>query len=117
MSAFNTPGWKIKPKEMESFISVTAANRKNAVVMGRILYVIDDLRTFKGYFTIRPRLVKGRLIITNHPYEKDQNYFLKEDESAEYYKSSFDKLITLKINEKQLFFKLTDTLVNYDKEV
>lgn len=114
--SFNSPGRKIKPQEMEDFTPITSVNRKNAVILGRILYVIDDLKIFKGYISIRPRLVKGRLKI-EHLHEPNQNYWLKEDETLEDYKSSFDKLITLQIETKQLFFKLKDPLIkyNYDK--
>ncbi len=117
MSTFNSPGWRVKPKDFESFTAVTISNRKNAVVMGRILYVIDDIKCYKGYFVIRPQLVKGRLSITNHPYLPDNNIFIKEDEPFNDYKSSFDKLITLQIEKQQLFFKLTDQLIKhtYDK--
>lgn len=112
--SFGKPGWKVK--NIKDYTLVSSSNRKNAVVIGRILYVIDDLLIYKGYFTIRPILKKGKLTIKDHLHEIDQNYFLREDEDFNDYKSSFDKLITQKINEKQLFFKLTDTLVKYNYE-
>lgn len=118
MSVYNTPGWKIKPGDFKNFIAVTTANRKNAVVMGRVLYVIESNGTliqYRGYIVVRPRLIKGELKIQGHPHMNDQNYFLREDEDYNEYVSSFDKLITQQINKKQLYFKLSDPLVKYIK--
>lgn len=103
---------------MKTFISVTTTNRKNAVVMGRILYVIESngtLVNYRGYFVVRPRLLKGEMKVHGHPYMTDQNYFLREDEDYNEYVKSFDKLITQQIEKKQLFFKLTDPFVKHIK--
>lgn len=119
MSVYNTPGWKVKPTDMKLFTAVTAANRKNAVVMGRVLYVIESngsLVNYRGYFVVRPQLVKGELKIQGHPHMTDQNYYFREDEDYNDYVKSFDKLITQQIEKKQLFFKITDPLVKHIKK-
>lgn len=116
MSVYNTPGWKVKPADMKTYTPVTAANRKNAVVMGRVLYVIEsngNLINYRGYFVVRPRLVRGELKIQGHPHMTNQNTFIPSDEDYNEWKNSFDSLITQQINKKQLFFKLSDPLVKY----
>lgn len=118
MSSYNTPGWKIKPSEMSDYTLVTHTNRKRAVLMGRIMYVIEangNLVQYRGYFVIRPRLTKGRIIITDHPYMKDQNIWIPEEEDEKNYIDSFKNLIDLLISKKQLYFKLTDKLISYEK--
>lgn len=119
MSVYNSPGWKMKPKEFELFTAVTASNRKNAVIMGRVLYVIEkvgSMITYRGYIVVRPRLVKGRVSVKQHPFLPDHGAYINEDEDFDSYRDSFNKIITLKISENQLFFKLTDKLVKYDKD-
>jgi hypothetical protein len=118
MSNYNTPGWKIKPQELKDYTLVTPANRKNVVVMGRILYAISingSLVEYLGYFVIRPRLERGRIKVFNHPHLKDHDIFINEDEDFNNYRESYDSLISLLIRKKQLYFKIKDQLVKHEK--
>lgn len=118
MSNYKIPGWKMKSSELKEFTAITSENRKAAVILGRILYVITASGTlveYQGYFTVRPRLQVGRIKVTGHPFEIDQNTYIPEEESMESYRKSFDELITHCIRENKLFFKITDKLVNYEK--
>lgn len=109
----------MKPKEFEDYVPVTAANRKNAVIKGRILYCIevisDKIINYCGYFPVRPQLTVGRLKMKGHPYLPDGDTYINEDENFEDYKNSFNELITILINKKKLYFKLTDPLIKYEK--
>lgn len=109
----------MKKKEFEGYILVTAENRKNAVIKGRILYGIEvvneNIISYLGYFPVRPQLLRGRLKMSGHPFMPDSETYINEDEDFNDYKNSFNDLITLLINKKQLYFKITDKLIKYEK--
>lgn len=118
MSIYNSPGWKVKPADFKAYTLVTSVNRKAVVIMGRILYVIEangTLVQYRGYFVIRPQLKKGLFKVSNHPYLKDYDTFIPEEEDRNKYIKDFDSLITMFINKKQLYFKITDKIVKYDQ--
>jgi hypothetical protein len=108
----------MKPGEFEDFTPITVTNRKAAIIKGRVVYCIEfvgkTIIIFNGSFPIRPRLVKGRIKMKGHPFLPDADTFVNEDETIEAYKTSFDALITLMIEKKQLYFKLTDPLIKYE---
>lgn len=118
MAAYNAGPWRMKPAEFKTYLPVTTANRKNVIIKGRLLYCIENTGTlikYNGYFVIRPQLQKGWLKIIGHPFLPEANIFINEDEPFNDYKESFDKLITLLIDKKNLYFKLTDPLIKYEK--
>jgi hypothetical protein len=107
----------MKPKELEDYTLITPSNRKNAIIKGRIVYCIEGTGTlllYNGSFPVRPRLVRGRLKMSGHPFLPDANTYVNEDEDFNEYKESFDALITMLISKKQLYFKLTDPLLKYE---
>jgi hypothetical protein len=108
----------MKAVEFKDYTLITPANRKSAIIKGRVVYCIEfigkSIINYNGSFPIRPRLVKGRLKMKGHPFLPDADTFVNEDETLENYKTSFDALITLLIEKKQLYFKLTDPLIKYE---
>jgi hypothetical protein len=113
-NSYNRAPWTMKAKEFATFRAVNEGNRKNAIVLGRVLYVISKGQ-YRGYFDVRPRLVKCRMSITNHPHMADQKVYIPEDESVEEYKKSFDSLITSLISEGSLYINIKDTLIKYSR--
>lgn len=108
----------MKPKEFKEYTLITPANRKNAIVKGRILYCIDAAGTiinYQGSFPIRPQLTRGRLKMSGHPFLPDADTLVQEDENFDDYKTSFNAIITLLIDKKQLYFKIKDPLIKYEK--
>lgn len=103
---------------MANYISVTPINRKEAIIIGRTLYVIErsgHLINYCGYITIRPRLVKCRLQVSNHPHMKDHQVYIPDDETPEDYKGGFGPLLDKLIEEKKLFIKLKDPITKYTR--
>lgn len=109
----------IKPKDLESnYTPVTPLNFGEAKKMGRTFYVISkagNLIQYCGFITIRPRLVKCKLQITNHPFMKDSITWIPSDESEEDYKNGFGPLLNLLLEEKKLYIKLKDPLTQYKR--
>lgn len=109
----------MKPKEFEQYTLITPENRKAAVIKGRALYCIevvsDNFMTYLGSFPVRPQLVRGRLKMSGHPFLPDANTYIDADEDFNEYKNSFNDVITLLISKKQLYFKITDNLIKYEK--
>lgn len=106
----------MKRADMKNYTPVTADNRKNAAVLGRVLYIISDdgaMITYNGFMTIRPRLTKGKLKITNHPHLKDIETFIPEDEPAEVNRRDTTLLIDKYIREKSLYVNLKDSITKY----
>ena len=119
MSQYNQPGWKIKPEEFKKFTLVTPENRKRVVIIGRILYAIEHSGTimnYNGSFVIRPRLKEGWFKMEGHPFIKDINLYIAEEESREDWSRGFDTVISYLIDKKQLYFKLNDKLVDFNKD-
>lgn len=107
----------MKAAEFKDYTLITTANRKNAIIKGRVLYCIEfagTLINYNGSFFVRPRLIKGRLKMNGHPFLPDVNTYIGEDEDFNEYKTSFNVIITLLIEKKQLYFKLTDPLIKFE---
>ncbi|HHT9135860.1 MAG TPA: hypothetical protein ACFYEK_01305 [Candidatus Wunengus sp. YC60] len=92
-------------------------NIEEAKKMGRTFYVIErsgNLIKYNGFITIRPRLVKCKLQMTNHPFLKDSVTWIPSDESEQDYKS-FGPLINMLLEEKKLYIKLKDPITKYTR--
>lgn len=109
----------MKEKEFKDYVPVTPENRKNVIIKGRVVYCIkvvsETFMTYRGSFPIRPQLLRGRLKMKGHPFLPDADTYIPEDENFEAYKTGFNALITLLIEKKQLYFKITDKLIKYEK--
>lgn len=127
-NTFRVGPWTMKPKEFESFVKVTESNRPNAMVYGRIFYIIDVLGknyTFRGTMIADPRFTKGHILYPYRPWDiipKDvpnkTHYRVYIYEETDYHtwvtqnKALFDK----HISEGTLFIKPTDPILTYHTE-
>lgn len=87
--------------------------------MGRVFYiweVEEKMSTYFGHIDLRPRMMPCRLQVTKHPLGLNfvEGCWIKEEESREEY-AEFGKSILSAMNEKKLFIKPTDTIINYLK--
>jgi predicted metalloenzyme YecM len=120
---YNKGPWDFKKNGINEFIAVNELNRKNAIVLGRILYVITlngSTNQFRGTFSIDPRFTKGWWKYPAKPWENNfpghARVFMPEDMEYEHWKASNNDLITKFINEKSLYIKQTDPILKYFKE-
>lgn len=119
-SDFKTSPWTIKSEYVATnFVLVTESNIKNAKVMGRVFYiweVEDKMATYLGHIDLRPRMMPCRLQITRHPLGLNfvEGIWIKEEESREEYEK-FGKQIVKYMNDKMLFVRMSDSIINYLK--
>lgn len=110
-------------KQFSEFIPVTELNRKNAIVQGRIIYVISEMGkviTYRGFKVIDPCFDKGRWRIDHLPFAKNvpgkafETYIftgVDRNDWAKDWKAIIDK----GIKEKELFIKPSDPIIQYFK--
>lgn len=115
--------WDLKNGDISNYAQITEANRKNAIVLGRILYVVEKngrTHQFCGTFSIDPRFTKGWIGYPIKPWEQGypghRRVYMPEDLNYEEWKSNNDKMITTFIQEKKLFIKTDDPILTYTKE-
>jgi hypothetical protein len=112
-------GWLIDEKAMKDYAKITDANRKAAIVIGRIIYVFfpDNKSKFRygGFMEIWPKLTKGMIQVSNHPVLPTHDFFATQDMETEDYKGLFEPLLTKKIAQGILYIKKEDKLVKYKK--
>lgn len=119
--------WPMKPAEAkESFIAVTEINRKNAVVIGRILYFIQQAGmhyTYMGFMTVDPCYFKGWWRWPFVPFApniggkiKHFRVFLDNDKSRDEWAVEYKLIIDNAILKNELFIKPTDPILTYTKE-
>lgn len=115
--------WALKKNEINDFSLVTEINRKNAIVQGRILYVIQRegrAPVYCGFFTIDPCFTKGWWKVPCKPFEKKdeahRRTFIHEDIVRAKWASEYKSLLDLHIKNEQLFIKSTDPILTYHKE-
>lgn len=109
----------MKAAEFKDYILITAANRKNAITKGRVVYCIElngTLIQYNGSFHIRPQLTRGRIKVIGHPFLPATDTFIPSDEDFNDYRIGFDTLITHLINKKHLYFKISDPIIKYEKQ-
>lgn len=115
---FKLAPWQMSSKLLETFTLVTDINKKEVLVLGRILYSISILakfRTYRGFFEIDPGMSKGRMTIKNHMYFDSYSTYRTETESIEDYQKRF-KPISILIEQKKLYYRTTDKIVKYVRQ-
>jgi len=112
--------WELKKTQIKDFSIVNEFNRKNAVTLGRIFYIIEPIGysyMFRGTFTIDPKFTKGWW---NYPFKPWQSsdlthfkvYFNGDVDYNEWAQSN-KTIIDRFINEKTLYIKSSDPLLTY----
>jgi hypothetical protein len=115
---YNKAPWPMKRGAFEQFVLVTADNRKNAIVLGRVLYSIIDEGgpiQYCGSFTIWPQMQKGMIRVTGHPFTDFKSDIFVDDEPLESYAKSYKSVIDHLIAKKRLYVKPTDQIVKFFK--
>jgi hypothetical protein len=124
-NSFSAGPWPMKPKEAEKFRLVTPENRKQAIVYGRILYIIEQIGThfiFKGTMTADPRFTKGKVKYPFKPWETAKtglshfDVYIDEDQNYEKWVQSNKTLIDKFISEKVLYINPSDKILTYTQE-
>jgi hypothetical protein len=115
--SYAVSGWKLKKNSMTDYRLVTPENRKQAVIIGRILYVITDL-VFRGTMTVTPCFDSGWYFIPWMPWMGEGHYtvFFNEPTNRDDWISSNKALLDLHINEQSLYIKPTDPILTYKKQ-
>jgi len=106
----------------QGFVLVTPENRKQAVVIGRIFYKIDDKNNCIGHFQIIPLRKKGWVNVPNYPWDMDHpyingkthwKYFNEEDENHILWVKRNKDQIDKGIENKNLYIKTSDPILTY----
>lgn len=115
--------WPMKKAEVETFAKVTEANRKQAIVIGRILYIISkdgNVYTYCGCMTIDPCLLKGWWKWPFLPFVNKSlqhfKVFVDADKSRDDWAYEYKSLIDKHIKEESLYLKREDPILIYIKE-
>lgn len=115
--------WTIKKAEVDTFAKVTEDNRKQAIVIGRILYIIakdGNVYTYCGAMTIDPCLLKGWWKWPFLPFVNQSKshfrVFVESDMSRDDWAVEYKGLIDKYINEGTLYIKREDPILTYIKE-
>jgi hypothetical protein len=115
--------WDLKKKDIDNFRIVTELNRKKAVVIGRILYIISlskNTHTFRGTLTVTPCFDKGYWMCPFMPWMNSSlsHYSVRFDEpiNKEDWVVSHKLILDKFISEKSLFIKPTDPILTYKKQ-
>lgn len=119
-SFLNAP-WVMKPAQLDDFVLITEANKKNAMVIGRIIYVIDDAKTktpkYGGYKTFDPCFKQGLYRITLPSFWSIEE--MKHPVPADQDKKEWDRFWVAIINDgikrERLFIKKNEPLIKYFK--
>lgn len=116
--------WVMSRKEFEKFIPVTELNRKNAIVQGRILYIISEVGkiiTYNGNRIVDPCFTKGKWRIDHAPWHIKNTpsptfdvYFFSSVE-REHWASEWAAMIREGIQKKELFINPSDPIIQYFK--
>lgn len=109
--------WGMSKRSFNTFTKVTENNRKEVLVLGRILYHLEisgKYRQYRGFFEIDPRMVKGRFIVKNHVFYGSYNAWNNATETSEEYRYRF-KPILKTLEEGRLYYRETDPLVKYSR--
>lgn len=114
--------WDLKKGAINDFVAVTASNRKNAIVLGRILYIIrlnGTIYQFCGTMSVDPRFTKGWFGYPLKPWQTGfpghQRIFMPEDMDYNDWKNNNDKIISAHIESKELYIKPSDPILTFKK--
>jgi hypothetical protein len=115
--------WPMKRSLIEDFILVTPDNRKQAVIIGRILYIIapsGSNYTFRGTMSIDPCFTKGWILFPCKPWETPntghRRVYIPAGFDYEEWKDTNKRLIDGYIESKELYIRQTDPILTYLKE-
>jgi len=115
--------WTMKKAEVDTFARVTESNRKQAVVIGRILYIISkegNVYTYGGCMTIDPCLLKGWWKWPWLPFVNQRTshfrVFIESDMSRDDWAADYKALLDMHIEKEQLYIKREDPILTYIKE-
>ena len=118
-NSFLAGSWALKKNEINDFTKVTADNRKQAIVQGRIMYVIK-MDSYSGFFTIDPCFTKGWWKIPFAPFfKKDVKHYrvyFNNDIPRVKWAKDFNSIITKHVESGELYIKPTDPILTYIKE-
>lgn len=102
---------------------ITQDNRKNAIVVGRILYIIEPLGlnyTFRGSMSIDPCFTQGWIKYPYKPWQQGYpNHFrvyMNANMDYNVWAAENKILIDNYIENKVLYLKPTDPILTYYKE-
>ena len=120
---YNIGPWEMKRTLIVDFRLITPDNRKNAIVTGRILYIIEPNGlnfTFRGTMSIDPCFVQGWFKYPLKPwqsgYPSHTRVYMNANMDYNVWASENKILIDRYINEKVLYLKPTDPILTYYKE-
>lgn len=112
--------WPMPRTRMKDFIAVTEANRKMAVVIGRIFYIIEKTGKtflFRGSFSIDPCFTKGEVHYPFKPWirSNETHYKIIMPDNLDYNKWATDNkaLIDKYIAENTLYLNPSDPILTY----
>jgi hypothetical protein len=114
--------WPINRSLIEGFIKVTESNRKQAVVYGRILYIIDPSGSnyiFRGTMSVDPYFDRGWHHYPWKPWQGKTGHFrvfMTNGVPYDEWKDANKKLINTYIAEGSLYIKQSDPILTYIKE-
>lgn len=110
---------------VDDYVLITESNRKNAVVIGRIIYYLErsGLKLYKtGHVVITPCLPKGWWLIPHEPWVKvprdvqnktHWNCYLESGMDEEAWAKNNKYLIDRGIELKTMYIKPSDPILTY----
>ena len=118
----NAP-WTMKKAEVDTFAKVTEDNRKQAIIIGRILYIISkegNVYTYNGCMTIDPCYYKGWWRWPHLPFvTKEKTHwrvYIDSDKSRDEWAAEYKVRIDKYIQNGELYLKREDPILTYIKE-
>lgn len=117
-NSFDAGPWVMKPAGIKKLSAVTELNRKNAIQMGRILYIVDiPSKTFRGTIVVEPCYLKGEWKIPFRPWQAGfPGHFsavFREDMNFTDLKNNNTLMINKFIAEKNLFINPSDPILKF----
>ncbi len=112
---------KIPSTRFIGFTKVTNENRKELIVLGRVLWIIEKNPIGTGYiingcFPVRPKMeAKRTLSVSGDPHVglKEYQVFIPFEEKLEDYKDRLNSVINKGISDGTLYVKNSEKLVKY----
>ena len=122
VNKFNTCYWLLKKNEINEYKQVNNNNRKEIILIGRILYIIAKTGSnhiYRGSIVINPCFEKGYYKYPLMPWQWTNVTHFKinldktdKDDWARSYKTLIDGFI----DEKALYYKKDDPILEFIKE-
>jgi len=113
----------MKESLLNTFRKVTEENRKQAIILGRVLYVIErkgSLITYRGSFSIDPCFEKGYYWYPCRPWQKNKEshykVFMNEGINRSEWIAINKRLIDMYISQECLYLNPSDPILTFKKE-